>query len=150
TLLPDGIGSIGPTELPLEDAVRYRNAVQKFLREQTRLGIPAMFHGEACHGLMEPSATSFPNPLGFACSWDPALIEKAYDAAGREMRSRGNQHALAPIVDVARDPRWGRIEETMGEDPYLNGVLGAAMVRGLQGSSDGTVDRDHVMSTLKH
>lgn len=147
---PDGVGSIGPSQISIDEDVHYRNAVQKFLMEETRLGIPAMFHDEGCHGLMKPYATSFPNPLGLAGSWDPALIENVFDTVAREMRARGGHHSLTPILDVARDPRWGRIEETMGEDPYLNGVLGAAMVRGLQGSADGTVDRNHVLSTLKH
>jgi beta-glucosidase len=147
---PDGIGSIGPSNLPLEDDVRYRNAVQKFLREETRLGVPAIFHDEGCHGLMKPDATSFPSPLGLACAWDPALVSQIFDVVAREMRARGAQHALTPVIDVARDPRWGRIDETFGEDPYLNGRLGAAAVTGLQGSSDGTVDGNHVMATLKH
>jgi beta-glucosidase len=147
---PDGIGSIGPSNISLEDDVRYRNAVQKFLREETRLGIPAIFHDEGCHGLMKPGATSFPSPLGLACSWDPALLREIYDVVAQEMRVRGAQHALTPVIDVARDPRWGRIDETYGEDPYLNSRLGASAVTGLQGSSDGTVDGNHVMATLKH
>ena len=147
---PDGVGSVGPSNIGLELDVRYRNAVQKFLVEETRLGIPAVFHDEGCHGLMKPSATSFPNPLGLACSWDPGLFRSIYDVVAREMRARGGQHALAPVIDVARDPRWGRVEETFGEDPHLNGRLGSAAVVGLQGSADGTVDREHVMATLKH
>jgi beta-glucosidase len=147
---PDGVGSVGPSNIGLDLDVRYRNAVQRFLVEETRLGIPAFFHDEGCHGLMKPGATSFPNPLGLACSWDPDLLRAIYDVVAREMRARGGQHALAPVIDVARDPRWGRIEETFGEDPHLNGRLGAAAVVGLQGSTDGTVDRDHVLATLKH
>jgi len=147
---PDGVGSVGPSNMGLELDVRYRNAIQKFLREETRLGIPAIFHDEGCHGLMKPGATSFPNPLGLACSWDPPLFQAIYDVVAREMRARGGQHALAPVIDVARDPRWGRVEETFGEDPFLNSRLGSAAVAGLQGSTDGTVDGDHVMATLKH
>jgi len=146
----DGIGNIGPSNIGLEDDVRYRNAIQTYLREETRLGIPAIFHDEGCHGVMKPDATSFPNPLGLACSWDLELCEQIYDIVALEMRMRGAQHALAPVIDVARDPRWGRIEETFGEDPFLNGQLGAAVVRGLQGSTDGTVDSRHVLATLKH
>jgi len=149
-LFPDGIGEIGPTQFSLDEDVRYRNSVQKFLREKTRLGIPAIFHDEGCHGVMKPEATSFPMPIGLACSWDEAMVEKIYDVVGREMRARGGQESLTPILDVARDPRWGRTEETMGEDPFLNGRLGAAVVRGLQGGSTGVVDGEHVMSTLKH
>jgi beta-glucosidase len=109
-----------------------------------------MFHDEGCHGLVKPEATSLPAPLGLACSWDPELTERIYNVVALEMRTRGAQHALAPVVDVARDPRWGRSDETMGEDPYLNSRMGAAMVRGFQGSADGTIDGRHVMATLKH
>jgi beta-glucosidase len=150
TKFPDGVGNIGPSNISLETDVRYRNAVQKYLRDETRLGIPAIFHDEGCHGLMKPEATSFPNPLGLASSWNPELFREVFDHVAREMRVRGAQHALTPVIDVARDPRWGRIDETFGEDPYLNGRLGAAAVIGLQGSSDGTVDSEHVMATLKH
>ena len=150
-LMPHGIGSVGPTQvLGVEDDVGFRNRMQRFLVEETRLGIPAMFHDEGCHGLVKPGSSSFPNPLGLACSWDTGLAERIFSAVALEMRSRGAQHALAPVVDVARDPRWGRFDETMGEDPYLNALMGAAMVRGLQGSSDGTVDKHHVLATLKH
>ena len=150
-LMPDGVGSVGPTQvLEVEDDIDFRNRMQRFLMEGTRLAIPAMFHDEGCHGLVKPGSSSFPSPLGLACSWDPALAERIYSVVALEMRSRGAQHALAPVVDVARDPRWGRFDETMGEDPYLNALMGAAMVRGLQGSSDGTVDGHHVLATLKH
>lgn len=147
---PDGIGSIGPSNIALADDVRYRNALQKFLRDETRLGIPALVHDEACHGLMKPGATSYPCPLGLASSWNPQLLEEIHDATAAEMRARGAHHALTPVLDVARDPRWGRFDETFGEDPFLNGRLGVAAVRGLQGSSDGTVDGQHVLATLKH
>ena len=149
--VPNGVGSVGPSqELSLAQDVEFRNALQHFLVEETRLGIPAMFHDEGCHGLVKPEASSFPAPIGLACSWDPALAERIYNVVALEMRSRGAQQALAPVVDVARDPRWGRIDETMGEDPFLNARMGAAMVRGFQGSADGTIDARHVMATLKH
>jgi beta-glucosidase len=148
--LADGVGTIGPVQLSLDDDVRFRNAAQTFLRDKTRLGIPVIFHDEGCHGLMKTQATSFPMPIGLACSWDEVLFERAYYVVGREMRARGAQLALTPILDVARDPRWGRIEETLGEDPFLNGRLGAAAVRGLQGTASGEVGPEHVMSTLKH
>lgn len=150
-VIPNGVGSLAPVQrLPVDEDVAFHNRIQKFLVEKTRLGIPAMFHEEGCHGLVEPGASSFPVPLGLACSWDPDLAERVYSVVALEMRRRGAQHALAPVVDVARDPRWGRIDETMGEDPYLNSRMGAAIVRGFQGSADGTVDSDHVISTLKH
>ena len=150
-LIPAGVGSVAPLQrLLVEQDVKFRNELQKFLIEETRLGIPAMFHDEGCHGLVKPGASSFPNPIGLACSWDPALVERIYNVVASEMRNRGAQLALAPVVDVARDPRWGRFDETMGEDPYLISRMGAAIVRGFQGSSDGTVDNEHVVSTLKH
>jgi beta-glucosidase len=148
--LSEGVGTIGPVYMPLEKDVLFRNTIQKYLREKTRLGIPVIFHDEGCHGLMKDEATSFPMPIGLACCWDEELIEKTYNIVAAEMRARGGQQALTPILDVAREPRWGRIEETMGEDPFLNARLGAAMVRGFQGGSTGKVDGSHVMSTLKH
>lgn len=147
---PDGVGSIGPSNIPLEHDVRYRNAVQKFLREGTRLGIPAIVHDEGAHGLMKPGSTSFPSPLGLACSWNPELVNEIFHVVAKEMRARGAQHALTPVIDVARDPRWGRIDETFGEDPFLNSRLGEQAVLGLQGSRNGSVDGQHVMATLKH
>lgn len=150
-LIPNGVGSVAPLQrLLVEQDVAFRNGVQRFLIKETRLGIPAMFHDEGCHGLVKPGASSFPNPIGLACSWDPTLAERIYNVVAAEMRNRGAQLALAPVVDVARDPRWGRFDETMGEDPYLNSRMGAAIVRGFQGSADGTVDEQHVISTLKH
>lgn len=147
---PDGIGSIGPSNISLSHDIRYRNAVQKFLREQTRLGIPAIFHDEGAHGLMKPGSTSFPSPLGLASSWDAPLVNEIFQVVARQMRTRGAQHALTPVIDVARDPRWGRIDETFGEDPFLNARLGEQAVVGLQGGRSGEVDDQHVMATLKH
>ncbi len=148
---PDGIGQLGPLHnLTVEDDVRQYAAVQQYFRKSTRLGIPAIQHDEAAHGFMRFEANSFPTPIGLSCAWNPGLMRKIYDHAAREARSRGVSHILSPIVDVARDLRWGRVDETMGEDPFLVGRLGAAMVRGLQGSSDGTIDSDHVAATLKH
>ena len=150
-MIPNGVGSIAPVQgLSVDQDVAFRNQLQKYLLEETRLGIPAIFHDEGCHGLVESEASSFPSPLGLACSWDPALAARIYNVVASEMRSRGAQQALAPVVDVARDPRWGRIDETMGEDPYLNAHMGAAIVQGLQGSATGTVDEEHVIATLKH
>jgi beta-glucosidase len=100
--------------------------------------------------MMRRDATAFPQAIGLACSWDPDLFEKVYSTIAREMRTRGTHHALTPVIDVCRDPRWGRVEETYGEDPCLNGILSCAAVRGLQGSSDGTIAPGHVAATLKH
>ncbi len=148
--LANGIGEIGPIRQETIKEVTLRNAIQKYLAENTRLGIPAIFHDEGCHGLLAPGATSFPIPIGLACSWDPALAERVFALVAREMRARGIQHALTPVIDVCRDPRWGRTDETLGEDPFLNGKLGAAMVRGFQGGASGAVAEGHVATTLKH
>jgi beta-glucosidase len=106
-------------------------------------------HEEALHGYAAKDATSFPQAIALASSWDPALVERVFSVAAREMRARGATLVLAPVVDVARDPRWGRIEETYGEDPYLVGEIGLAAIRGFQGRSL-PLRADKVMVTLKH
>jgi beta-glucosidase len=125
------------------------NDIQRFFLEESRLGIPVVFHDECLHGHAAVGGTSFPQPIALAASFDPALVERLYAMTAYEARSRGVHQALTPVVDVARDPRWGRVEETFGEDPYLVGRLGVAAVRGFQGDAtfrDGT----RVMATLKH
>jgi beta-glucosidase len=146
----NGCNSIHPSSLGIKETVDLRNKIQRYLLEETRLGIPALFVDEGQHGLMRPNSTVFPQAIGMACSWDPILFEKIYSIVAYEMRSRGTHHALTPVIDVCRDPRWGRVEETYGEDPYLNGVLACAAVKGLQGSDDGTIKDNHVAATLKH
>jgi beta-glucosidase len=125
------------------------NAVQRFRREKTRLGIPAIFHGEALHGFMSHGATSFPQAIALASTWDPGLVRRVYAAAADEMASSGTNMALTPVLDLARDPRWGRTEETYGEDPYLVSRLGVAAIEGLQGPSF-PIGRHHVLATMKH
>ena len=93
-----------------------------------------LMHEEALHGYVARDATSFPQAIALASTWDPALVERVFNVAAREMRARGAQLALAPVVDVARDPRWGRIEETYGEDPYLVSEMALAAIRGFQGT----------------
>jgi beta-glucosidase len=129
--------------------VVYLNAIQKFLREETRLGIPALGVGEGLHGYMAHEATSFPQAIGLASAWDTDLHERVFSVVAREMRARGAQYVLSPVLDLARDPRWGRTEETYGEDPYLVSRLGVAAVRGLQGERF-TGDSEHVLATAKH
>lgn len=146
----NGVSSIHPAFWGIKETVGQRNKIQNYLVEQTRLGIPAMFVDEGQHGLMRRDATSFPQAIGLACSWDPGLFEQVYSVVAKEMRSRGTHHALTPVIDVCRDPRWGRVEETYGEDPYLNSKLSAAAVIGLQGTSTGDVASNHVAATLKH
>lgn len=132
-----------------QETADYINAAQRWAVEQTRLGIPMIMHEEALHGYVARGATSFPQSIALASSWDPALVERVFGVAAREMRARGANLALAPVVDVARDPRWGRIEETYGEDPHLVGEMGLAAIRGFQGTTL-PLKPDKVMVTLKH
>jgi len=97
------------------------------------LGIPAVVHEECCSGYMARGATVFPQAIGVASTWQPELVEAMGDVIRQQMRSVGGHHALAPVLDVARDARWGRVEETFGEDPYLIAQMGMAYVRGIQG-----------------
>jgi beta-glucosidase len=125
------------------------NSIQRFFLENSRLGIPVVFHEECLHGLAAVDATCYPQPIGLAATFDPDLIERVFSATAAESRARGTHQALTPVVDVARDPRWGRVEETYGEDPYLAARMGIAAVRGFQG--DATFrDGRHVIATLKH
>lgn len=125
------------------------NAIQKFFIENSRLGIPVFFHEECLHGHAARDATNFPQPIGLGATFNPALVEQLFTMTAYEARVRGTHQALTPVVDVARDPRWGRVEETYGEDPYLNTQLGIAAVRGFQG--DATFrDKRRVVATLKH
>ena len=145
-----GCHSIHPAPFGIKETVEMRNKIQRYLVEETRLGIPAIFVDEGQHGMMRPDSTVFPQAIGMACSWNPGLFEMIYGVVAYEMRSRGTHHALTPVIDVCREPRWGRVEETYGEDPYLNGMLSCAAVKGLQGTKNGKVARNHVAATLKH
>lgn len=145
-----GCHSIHPAPFKIKETVELRNKIQKYLVEKTRLGIPAIFVDEGQHGLMRPESTVFPQAIGLACSWNTKLFEDVYTVIAHEMRSRGTHFALSPVIDVTRDPRWGRVEETYGEDPYLNGMLSCAAVKGLQGTDTGKIAADHVAATLKH
>ncbi|HLG89561.1 MAG TPA: glycoside hydrolase family 3 N-terminal domain-containing protein [Alphaproteobacteria bacterium] len=160
--LADGIGQIGsPNDTAgtsrfahdyfrtPEEAVDLVNAIQRHLVENTRLGIPALFHEETCHGLKARGATIFPIPPGLGSTWDPDLIEQVFVVAGREARLRGATVALSPVLDLSRDPRYGRVEEFFGEDAYLVAQMGVASVRGQQGRSR-PLARDKVFATLKH
>ena len=150
-VMQHGIGQISrqrERKDPRESAL-FANAVQKFLVENTRLGIPAIFHDEALHGHMAQKGTHFPQPIALAGSWDLDLITRVFTAAALEARARGGHQVLGPNLDLARDPRWGRTEETYGEDPYLAARMGVACIRALQGNGPG-VDGEHVMATAKH
>lgn len=131
------------------ETVKLTNAVQKWMIEETRLGIPTLFHEEGLHGFQARYATAFPQSIALASTFDPELLERVYDITAREMRVRGVHHVLSPVVDVALDPRWGRIEETFGEDPYLVSRMGVAAIRGFQGTGE-TIPDGKVLTTLKH
>jgi beta-glucosidase len=146
-----GIGQVtriaGATNLGRHAVAELANAVQRYLAQETRLGIPAIVHEECLHGLLALESVCFPQSIGQAASWKPELVRAMAARLGRELRAAGAQQALAPILDITRDPRWGRIEETYGEDPYLVAELGAAYVRGLQGEG---AAQDRVFATGKH
>lgn len=125
------------------------NDIQRFFLENSRLGIPVIFHEECLHGHAAPEGTSFPQPIALGATFNPALVESLFTMTALEARLRGAHHALTPVVDVAREPRWGRVEETYGEDPYLVSRLGIAAVRGFQGNRNFR-DKRHMLATLKH
>jgi beta-glucosidase len=147
-LPPGGMGGDRFASNPRDRIVKM-NAVQKFMREKTRLGIPVFSFAEALHGYMAAGATSFPIPIALGSTWDPLLLEKVFTAAAQEASSHGVRQVLAPVLDLARDPRWGRFEECYGEDPYLVSRMGMAAVYGLQGRAE-LIDKEHVAVTLKH
>jgi beta-glucosidase len=150
TKLHNGIGQIsrnaGACNLSPIEAARSANSIQKFLKEKTRLGIPAIIHEECCAGLMAPGGSIFPQMIGLASTFQPELASKMTAAIQKQIRAVGAHQGLAPVLDISRDPRWGRIEETFGEDATLAAQFGMAYIRGLQGDdlSQG------VMSTGKH
>jgi beta-glucosidase len=150
-LLPHGIGQMsrpsegrGPREM-----AEFTNTMQKWLKENTRLGIPVLFHDECLHGHVAQKGTSYPAAIGLASTWDPDLVHEVFTATAAEARARGAQECLAPVLDLARDPRWGRTEETYGEDPYLVSRIGVAAIKGFQGTGP-FVDKAHVLATAKH
>lgn len=150
---PNDLRGLGnPVDHPFRDerqTVALVNAIQRYQMKETRLGIPTLFHEEGLHGYAARGATHFPQSIALASTWDPELLTRIFTVVAREIRARGVQLVLAPVVDVARDPRWGRIEETYGEDPYLVRELGVAAVRGFQGDTL-PLAKDRVFATLKH
>lgn len=149
-----GLGQVGrPSDAGkgknAREMAELTNAIQKFFLQNSRLGIPVMFHEECLHGQAGIGSTSFPQPIGLGATFNPGLIESLYAMTAEEARVRGTHQALTPVVDVARDPRWGRVEETFGEDPYLVTQLGIASVRGFQGDASFR-DKKRIIATLKH
>ena len=150
-LLGNGLGEIAHASGARDpgEMAAFTNAIQAWVRDNTRLGIPVLFHEECLHGHVARRGTSFPQALALASTWDPELVETVFSAVALEVRSRGAQQCLAPVLDLARDPRWGRTEETYGEDPFLVSRMGVAAVRGFQGPGPG-IDGAHVIATAKH
>ncbi|MBA4089585.1 MAG: beta-glucosidase [Sphingobium sp.] len=150
----DAKGAVSPRVAPGRNprqTVALVNALQKWATTQTRLGIPILFHEEGLHGYAAVGATSFPQSIAMASSFDTDMLRDVNSVIAREIRSRGVPMILSPVVDIARDPRWGRIEETYGEDPYLVGEMGVAAVEGLQGVGRSRDLRPgKVFATLKH
>lgn len=150
-LIKNGIGQISrPSGMrgPRQNA-EFANTIQKWLKENTRLGIPVMFHEECLHGHAANKGTSFPQAIALASTWNPLIVEEVFSATAKEVRARGSQQCLTPVLDLARDPRWGRTEETYGEDPYLGSRIGVAAVKGFQGNGP-HIDKSHVIATAKH
>lgn len=150
-LFKNGIGEMSrPSEHrnPRQMA-EFTNGLQKWLKENTRLGIPILFHEECLHGHAAQQGTAYPQAIALAASWDPSLVHDVFAATAVEVRARGAQQCLTPVLDLAREPRWGRTEETYGEDPYLTSRIGVAAVQGFQGTGP-SIDQDHVIATAKH
>jgi beta-glucosidase len=154
-IMPNGMGHFA-RQREYRDAKRsaeYANATQKWLIENTRLGIPAIFHDEILHGNMGQGSTVFPVPVSLASSWDTDLIRRVFTVAALQTRIRGTQHVLGPNMDLAREARWGRTEETYGEDPYLTSRMIVALVKAIQGNAtydNPKIDGEHVIATGKH
>ncbi len=149
-----GLGQVGrPSDAGAgrnaRETAELTNAIQKFFMENSRLGIPVIFHEECLHGHAAVDATSFSQPIGLGATFNSDLVRRLFEMTAEEARARGTHQALTPVVDVAREPRWGRVEETYGEDPYLVSRMGIAAVQGFQGDAKFT-DKNHIIATLKH
>ena len=148
-LLSNGIGQItrigGASGLQPEKSAKVANEIQKFLVEKTHLGIPAIVHEECLNGYMAKGATIFPQMIGIASSWNPDVVSEIAHVIKTQMRAVGAHEGLAPLLDVSRDPRWGRIEETFGEDVYLISVMAYNYIKSLQGNL-----QNGIMATAKH
>jgi len=152
-ILNRGTGTFGARGLWRMQSPKKRalcmNGIQKYMLEKTRHGIPVLMFNEALHGLMVPGATSFPQAIALGSTWDTTLVEQVFAVAALEGRSRGTRQVLSPVLDLARDPRWGRTEECYSEDPYLVSRIGMAAVFGFQGRGK-TIGHNHLAVTLKH
>ncbi len=150
-LLPNGIGQLtrtaGDSYLEPAAVASFNNSLQNYLLKETRLAIPAIVHEECCSGYMGLGGTIFPQMLGLASTFEPKLAESMTVEIRKQLRSVGAHQGLAPVLDVARDSRWGRVKETFGEDPLLVSHFGMAYISGLQGES---LSSGGVMATGKH
>ncbi len=148
-LLSNGIGQItrigGASGLEPEKSAKVANEIQRFLVENTRLKIPAMVHEECLNGYMAKGATIFPQMIGIASSWNADLVSEIAHVIRTQMRSVGAHEGLAPLLDVSRDPRWGRVEETFGEDVYLVSIMAYNYIKSLQGNL-----QNGIIATAKH
>ncbi len=137
--IPHGIGQVtrigASTGLHPQESAEFMNTIQRVAIERTRLGIPVIVHEESTGGFCHRDATVFPQGIGLAATWDPDLVRQGALVIRTQMMAVGARHTLAPVLDVARDPRWGRVEETYGEEPILIGSIGTAYVQGLQGDT---------------
>ncbi len=151
-IIPNGIGQFGRIfhGLSAQKSAQKYNEIQRYFVEKTRLGIPAIFHNECLHGVMEFDAISFPHPIALAGSFNLDLAKKMYSFSAKDARARGICQVATPVLDVARDPRWGRVEETYGEDPYLIAEMGKVAVQGFQGDTSKKLANDKVIATVKH
>ncbi|GAH34264.1 unnamed protein product [marine sediment metagenome] len=145
-----GIGEIACILRSLcpKEGAELANKIQKFVIDNTRLKIPIIIHDECLHGCCAKRSTSFPQAIGMASTWDTELIQRIGCVIGKETRARGIHQALSPNLDVSREPRWGRTEETYGEDPYLVSRMGISFIRGIQGKN--FTDKNSIIATAKH
>jgi beta-glucosidase len=125
------------------DAANYANEVQRRAMK-SRLGIPLVIHDEALHGLIGNGTTSFPQSIGMAATWDPSMVNRVATAIAEEARARGVRHVLSPVINVIRDARWGRVEETYGEDPLLSSKMGVAFVKAFESHGVATTPKHYV------
>lgn len=150
SLLEDGVGHFtrlaGGGGISPERAAEVTEELQEYLVEETRLGVPAVPHEECLSGYMGPDGTTYPQMIGVASTFEPDRIREMTDRIREQLRAIGSVHALSPVLDIGRDPRWGRTEETFGEDPYLVAKMASAYVEGLQGEDP----RTGISATLKH